>query len=215
MEKELYRALEAIRMRHIATQKYLASHRLTSSCTSDRIKSPHTNTDTHIPDEKRIVRTADNGKKYSINTETGETSGLGDKIDNENEEKVPQKQRLAPEEERRKAISTPRKTAYGSYIFPAGTKVKYYGKDFKYKGEIEIKGVTVLARGNGIDRINQLLSLGGTRDGWTKKGGTSTVEISGVMKTKQIHFFEDHDVGCVGLKIIPDSNTRKKKRKRK
>lgn len=34
--------------------------------------------DANIPDDKVIFRTADNGKVYAINSETGETSGLGD-----------------------------------------------------------------------------------------------------------------------------------------
>jgi len=43
------------------------------------------NVDTNIPDDDVIFRTAANGKKYAINTETGETSGLGPDIDSDNQ----------------------------------------------------------------------------------------------------------------------------------
>ena len=48
----------------------------------DRIKKRKSRTDADIPEKDLIFRTAENGKKYAINTETGETSGLGKSIDN-------------------------------------------------------------------------------------------------------------------------------------
>ena len=65
------------------TGSVLNGEPLDKAACSCKIDIKNYNRDAEISDDKVIFRTADNGKKYAINVETGETSGLGPKIDKE------------------------------------------------------------------------------------------------------------------------------------
>lgn len=118
------------------------------------------------------------------------------------------------QEERAKAIVKPIKPDGNTYIFPAGSKIKLGKNKLQQNKDITVKGVITIAKGSKIDKINSLISLGGRKDSWLKKGGTAEVEISGKTKKMQVHFFEEPSVGCTGTKIVVDE-TKEQRIKRK
>lgn len=156
--------------------------------------------DSNIPESDLIFRTAENGKVYAINGETGETSGLGPGIDNNRESEK---------------AGTPKHTL---------SKFKTFGDRMDVTEDVSVKAsksgkttVTIKA-GKSIDGIycfagkgsdsnlvqaGRLASQhGGKPEDWTHKAGFAmTVDSKGNEQRREIHWFENEDVGQTGFKV--------------
>lgn len=195
MEREKYSALEAIRKRHIATRKWLENLYLTTDCTRDKIKSLHKHTDAdEIPEDDLIFRTSENRKVYAINEETGETSGLGNDIDNENNVRKFKKTKLTHFERKNGVLRITEETKArcgngAAKIIPCDIAD---GKVFAGKGG---KKPLDLA----TDFAN---AYGGEPSKWMHSYGTGKVRVSdGTIYDAEIHWFECEGVGQAKWKV--------------
>lgn len=195
MDKKITMRLEAIRMRHIATQKWLKNHCLTTDCTRDKIKLLHKHTDADkIPEDDLIFRTSENGKVYAINKETGETSGLGKEIDNENNVRKFKKTKLTHFERKNGVLRITEETKARcgngvAKIIPcdiADAKV-FAGKGGKKPLDLA------------TDFAN---AYGGEPSEWMHSYGIGKVRVSdGTIFNAEIHWFECDGVGQAKWKV--------------
>lgn len=89
-----------------------------------------------------------------------------------------------------------------AYLFPTDLKIRFGNKDFKFSEPIQTNEViTIIKPQNLSDQVKISKNFGGKFGRWCKKGGNAKVEIGGLIKEKQIHWYENEDGSIAGVKI--------------
>ena len=91
----------------------------------------------------------------------------------------------------------------GSYVFPTDMRIKFFDNEFKFALPIIVAGVITIFKPEELkEQVRVSKTFGGKFGGWCKKGGNAQLKISGTLKKKQPHWYENIDGTIAGVKIV-------------
>lgn len=95
-----------------------------------------------------------------------------------------------------------RRIAPQIYEFPVGFKIKLGKANFIFKSDIRVTDVITIVPPRRLKNQTRLSGNDGEHGRWRKKGGNAVVEVSGVTRKAQIHWYENADGSINGAKLI-------------
>lgn len=169
---------------------------LDSTGVCDTINTRHS--DGRFPEDDTIIRTADNGKKYAINTSTGQTSGLGPDVDKStsSESQPPIKHQKPTKFTRQGTELTVDKNTR--------IKIGNNGKTVMLAGKLtDIEDFAGTPDTKPLEKEPEIISVYGGKAGeWIHSKGIGSIRRSdGTVQKAEIHWIEHPTIGQIAWKV--------------
>lgn len=169
---------------------------LDSTGVCDTINTRHS--DDRFPEDDTIIRTADNGKKYAINTSTGQTSGLGPDVDKStsSESQPPIKHQKPTKFTRQGTELTVDKNTR--------IKIGNNGKTVMLAGKLtDIEDFAGTPDTKPLEKEPEIISVYGGKAGeWIHSKGIGSIRRSdGTVQKAEIHWIEHPTIGQIAWKV--------------